>query len=161
MEKRSSFAQALFSGSEWYWETPAFSLADQTQNSQQDCLVLFISDFKQGTENGFNPESWEMFERIMKGMKLEGQEAVVAFDIKQAINMWRPKIIVLLGTTAASNVLGEQIRMGQHHGQFFERENFACPLVPIFHPDIMFANASLKAPAWVDIQKVMKFIGKL
>ena len=62
----------------------------------------------------------------------------------------RPKVILLLGSTAARNILGDEIRITRDRGRWFERKGVW--LMPTFHPSALLRDQSKKAPAWEDMK---------
>ena len=64
----------------------------------------------------------------------------------------RPKVIVLLGSTAARSILGPEIRITRDRGQWYERKGVW--FMPTFHPSALLRDPSKKREAWDDFQKV-------
>lgn len=77
------------------------------------------------------------------------------------------QVIVTLGATTTSVLTGKRQKLSNIHGQFFPLNlpnySFSVPiqLVPIFHPDYLKINPNMKKTAWIDLQEVMKVIGKI
>ncbi len=77
------------------------------------------------------------------------------------------QVIVTLGATTTSVLTGKRQKLSNIHGQFFPLNlpnyTFSSPiqLVPIFHPDYLKINPNMKKTAWIDLQEVMKVIGKI
>ena len=64
----------------------------------------------------------------------------------------RPKVIVLLGATAARNTLGQDIRITRDRGVWFERRGVW--MLPTYHPSALLRDESKKREAWVDMQRL-------
>lgn len=77
------------------------------------------------------------------------------------------QVVVTLGATTTSVLTGKRQKLSNIHGQFFPLNlpnyTFSSPiqLVPIFHPDYLKINPNMKKTAWIDLQEVMKVIGKI
>jgi uracil-DNA glycosylase family 4 len=72
------------------------------------------------------------------------------FDAK--MRLIAPRIVVLLGATAAQSVLGPGVRITRDRGRAVEREGVTY--VPTFHPAALLRDPSKKRPVWEDIQRV-------
>ena len=64
----------------------------------------------------------------------------------------RPKVIVLLGATAARAVLGDQIRITRDRGIWAEKKGVW--FMPTYHPAALLRDESKKRDAWHDLQSV-------
>lgn len=64
----------------------------------------------------------------------------------------RPKVILLLGATAVSAVLGPEYRITRCHGLWFERKGVW--IIATYHPSALLRDASKKRDAWEDLKKV-------
>ncbi len=74
----------------------------------------------------------------------------------------RPKVIITLGSTVTNYLLKQNLRLVSVHGKFHDLilKNFETKMVPIFHPEYLMVNPSMKKTVWDDLQKIMKFLGK-
>lgn len=72
------------------------------------------------------------------------------FDRK--LDLIRPRIVVLLGATAAQQVLGPELRITRDRGRPVEREGVTY--VPTFHPAALLRDPSKKRPVWEDMKRV-------
>ncbi|HLW56502.1 MAG TPA: hypothetical protein VKY27_03900, partial [Bacteriovoracaceae bacterium] len=85
-------------------------------------------------------------------------------DIVKLTKEYRPLVIITLGAKATSAVLKTNDRLAQVHGQFFNRkliDSYEVQVVPLFHPNIIETNQNMKKTAWIDMQKIMKYLKKL
>ncbi len=62
----------------------------------------------------------------------------------------RPRVIVLLGSTAAKNTLGPEIRITRDRGRWFERKGVW--MLPTYHPSALLRDPDKKREAWEDMQ---------
>ena len=60
----------------------------------------------------------------------------------------KPRVLLLLGATAVSAVLGPQYRITRCHGQWFERKGVW--IIATYHPSALLRDASKKKDAWED-----------
>lgn len=72
--------------------------------------------------------------------------------LRMQVALIRPKVIVLLGSTAAKNTLGEDIRITRDRGKWFERKGVW--MMPTYHPSALLRDPSKKAEAWEDMQSL-------
>ena len=70
--------------------------------------------------------------------------------LRNQFAMVRPKVIVLLGSTAAKNILGPDIRITRDRGKWFERKGVY--FMPTYHPSALLRDPSKKREAWEDMQ---------
>lgn len=64
----------------------------------------------------------------------------------------KPRVIVLLGATAARAVLGDQARITRDRGKWVEKKGVW--IMPTFHPAALLRDESKKRDAWHDLQAV-------
>ena len=64
----------------------------------------------------------------------------------------RPRVIVLLGSTAAKNTLGPDIRITRDRGRWFERKGVF--MMPTYHPSALLRDPAKKREAWEDMQRL-------
>lgn len=64
----------------------------------------------------------------------------------------RPRVIVLLGATAARAVLGDQARITRDRGRWVEKKGVF--IMPTYHPAALLRDESKKRDAWHDFQAV-------
>ena len=72
--------------------------------------------------------------------------------LKQLPKEGRPKIIVLLGSTAGKNVLGESFRVARDRGVWIEKKGVW--IMPTYHPSALLRDETLKRPAWEDFKAI-------
>ena len=81
-------------------------------------------------------------------------EEAEACRIHLRMQTWlvRPKVIVLLGSTAAKNLLDPEIRITRERGKWTERKGVW--MIPTYHPSALLRDASKKPEAWEDMKRI-------
>jgi uracil-DNA glycosylase len=81
--------------------------------------------------------------------------------LKAQVAVVRPKVIVALGATATTGLLGPDPdrKMGSTRGHFFDFDG--TPIMVTYHPSYLLRNATISARrvVWEDILKVMERVG--
>ena len=72
--------------------------------------------------------------------------------LRAQFSLVRPKVIVLLGSTAARVVLGDQVRITRDRGKWVEKKGVW--FMPTYHPAALLRDESKKRDAWHDLQAV-------
>lgn len=72
--------------------------------------------------------------------------------LRMQVALVRPQVIVLLGSTAARNTLGPDIRITRDRGRWFERKGVW--MMPTYHPSALLRDVSKKRDAWADMQSL-------
>jgi DNA polymerase len=82
------------------------------------------------------------------------QEEAEACRIHLRMQTWliRPKVIVLLGSTAAKNLLNPDIRITRERGQWTERKGVW--IMPTYHPSALLRDEGKKPQAWEDMKSL-------
>ena len=62
------------------------------------------------------------------------------------------KVIVLLGSTAAKNIIGADVRITRDRGKWFERKGIW--MMATYHPSALLRDPSKKRDAWEDMQSL-------
>lgn len=123
-------------------------------------------------------DSSELLGKMIIPMKLEEGEFIrsslvgkndeeVLQNLLSEIYLLKPKVVISLGAVSTNFLYGKKEKLSKIHGNEIERvvefkeEAVRFTLFPIFHPDLLEINPSMKRTAWMDLQKVMKFLGKL
>ena len=82
----------------------------------------------------------------------EAEAEACKLHLRNQTALIRPKVIVLLGSTAARNTLGPEIRITRDRGRWFERKGVW--MMPTFHPSALLRDVSKKREAWEDMQSL-------
>jgi uracil-DNA glycosylase len=85
-------------------------------------------------------------EQRICGAFLQRQLAVIA-----------PKVVVALGSVAATYLLGADAPVGKLRGKFHTTQNLN--VMPTYHPAYLLRNPGAKREVWQDIQQVMAAVG--
>ena len=75
------------------------------------------------------------------------------------VGMIKPKIIVLLGATAARYILGDHIRITRDRGIWVEKKGVF--FLPTYHPAALLRDESKKRDAWHDLQAAQQKMKEL
>ena len=79
--------------------------------------------------------------------------------LREQFLLVHPKVIVLLGATAAKAVLGDHIRITRDRGKWVEKKGFY--FMPTYHPAALLRDESKKKDAWQDLKMVMEKLKEL
>ena len=84
--------------------------------------------------------------------------------LNKQINLLKPKIIILAGSTAVQSFLGINEPISKIRGQWIEKDNIKY--MPIFHPSYLLRNPSKnkgkpKWLTWQDLKKVKKELNSI
>ena len=79
--------------------------------------------------------------------------------LREQVALVRPKVIVLLGATAAKTLLRPDFRITREHGRWEERKGVW--FLPTYHPAALLRDESKKRDAWHDLQLVMAKLKEL
>lgn len=73
--------------------------------------------------------------------------------LKRHIELFKPKLIVLIGGTSASAILKTQTGITKLRGKWYDydRGDEKIPLMPIFHPAYLLRQPHCKKQAWHDL----------
>ena len=79
--------------------------------------------------------------------------------LRAQFSLVRPRVIVLLGATAARAVLGDQVRITRDRGIWVEKKGVW--FMPTYHPAALLRDESKKRDAWHDLQAVQTKLKEL
>lgn len=83
----------------------------------------------------------------------EKEEAAACLDyLRNQVIIIKPKIIVLLGSVALKNILGEQYGITASRGKWIEKKGIKY--MPTFHPAALLRDESKKIDFWKDLELV-------
>ena len=123
----------------------------------------------------FEKEVAELFEKMVKAMKLKPDEFAISAvnlngsarelsDILEEIHHRTPDYVIPLGAQATQAILGNKERLASVHGKFFPLPTLrskSTQVVPLFHPNVIATNQNMKKSTWADMQKIMQAMGLL
>lgn len=89
----------------------------------------------------------------------EPDESVVCKPfLFREIAVVRPKVIVVLGATAAQNLLETKVPIGKLRGHF--HDYLGTKVMPTFHPAYLLRDPHKKREVWEDMKMVREFLRK-
>ena len=90
----------------------------------------------------------------------EADEAKACMDyLRNQVILIKPKIIVLLGSVALKNILGEEYGITNSRGKWIERKGIWY--MPTFHPAALLRDESKKLDFWRDLKLVKEKLKEL
>ncbi len=72
--------------------------------------------------------------------------------LRNQVILIKPKIIVLLGSTALKNILGNEYSITKERGSFIERKGIVY--LPTWHPAALLRDENKKIEFWKDLKKL-------
>lgn len=85
----------------------------------------------------------------------EEDEATACMDyLRNQVVLVKPKIIVLLGSTALKNILGKEYGITKARGSWIERKGIFY--MPTWHPAALLRDENKKIEFWKDMKEVVK-----
>lgn len=79
--------------------------------------------------------------------------------LREQVMIIKPKIIVLLGSVALKNILGEEYGITKARGTWIEKKGIWY--IPTFHPAALLRNENKKLDFWKDLKQVKEKIKEL
>lgn len=79
--------------------------------------------------------------------------------LEAQIKLVNPKIIVLLGSVALKNILGEEYGITKSRGEWIEKDGIMY--MPTFHPAALLRDENKKIDFWMDLKEVKEKAEKL
>ena len=87
----------------------------------------------------------------------EADESKACLDyLRNQVILVKPKIIVLLGSTALKNILGEEYKISQARGKWIEKNGIKY--MPTWHPAALLRDETKKIEFWEDLKEVTNHI---
>lgn len=89
----------------------------------------------------------------------EKDEVKACMDyLRNQVLLIKPKIIVLLGSVALKNILGEEYGITNSRGKWIERKGIWY--MPTFHPAALLRDESKKIDFWRDLKLIKNKLGE-
>lgn len=86
----------------------------------------------------------------------EADEAKACLDyLKNQVILVKPKIIVLLGSTALKNILGQEYSITTSRGKWIDKKQIMY--MPTWHPAALLRDENKKIEFWKDIKEVVAY----
>lgn len=90
----------------------------------------------------------------------EQDEATACMDfLRTQVILVKPKIIVLLGSVALKNILGEEYGITSARGKWIEKKGIYY--LPTWHPAALLRDESKKIDFWKDLKECMRKYGEI
>ena len=76
--------------------------------------------------------------------------------ITKHIEIIRPKILVLLGSTAMNALIGNEVVISKMRGKWIEKKfgNYKTSVIITFHPAFLMRQPAQKKMAWIDLKMI-------
>ena len=85
----------------------------------------------------------------------EDSEAASCLDyLRIQVILIKPKIIVLLGSTALKNILGKDMGITSARGNWIEKKGILY--MPTWHPAALLRDENKKIDFWLDLKEIRK-----
>ena len=83
--------------------------------------------------------------------------------ISKHIEIIKPKILVLLGSTAMNAIIGKEVVISKMRGKWIEKQFGACKtsVIITFHPAFLMRQPAQKKMAWIDLKMIREKKSKL
>lgn len=140
--------------------------------------VMFIGEGPGGDEDikglPFVGKAGQLMDKAFEGLEIDRKEIYIANIVKcrppsnrvpqkneaqsclnylrNQVMLVKPKIIVLLGSTALKNILGEEYSITQARGKWIEKKGILY--MPTWHPAALLRDESKKIEFWKDLKQV-------
>lgn len=89
----------------------------------------------------------------------EKDEAIACMDyLRNQVMLIKPEIIVLLGSVALKNILGEEYGITKSRGKWIIKKDIKY--MPTFHPAALLRDESKKIYFWNDLKLVLEELNK-
>ena len=89
----------------------------------------------------------------------EKDEAEACLDyLRNQVILVKPKIIVLLGSTALKNILGEEHSITKERGEYVEKKGIRY--LPTWHPAALLRDENKKIEFWKDLKSLKEMAEK-
>ena len=79
--------------------------------------------------------------------------------LRRQVALMRPKIIVCLGRISAAEIIKEDFKITQEHGQFFERGGIQ--MMALYHPAALLRDPRKKPETFEDLKKLQQKIREI
>lgn len=89
----------------------------------------------------------------------DGEVAVCLPFLKKQIDLVKPRVLLLLGGSAANAILDNAEPISKMRGKWFEyklSDKTTVQAVASFHPAFLLRNSAQKAKAWADFLRILK-----
>ena len=149
----------------------------------ENAEIMFIGEAPGKDEDltgkPFVGKAGQLLDRIIQAMKMKREDIYICNTVKCRpednrkptideikscstfldfqIKKIKPKIIICLGLVAAENILGENDKLKNLRGKFYEK--YGAKILITYHPAALLRDPSKKKLVWEDMQIVMREVG--
>lgn len=149
-------------------------------SGNKDAQIMFIGEGPGADEdkegNPFVGKAGKLMDKALDGLGISREELYIANIVKcrppsnrvpqedeaeacldylrNQVILVKPKIIVLLGSTALKNILGSEYSITAQRGKWIERKGILY--MPTWHPAALLRDENKKIEFWNDIKEVSK-----
>lgn len=89
----------------------------------------------------------------------EKDEAIACLDyLRNQVLLVNPKVVVLLGRIALTNILGEEYKITASRGKIIERKEITY--IPTWHPAALLRDENKKIEFWNDLKLAKNLLSK-
>ena len=79
--------------------------------------------------------------------------------LTRQLRLVRPRVVILLGSTAAKAFFGPQARITAIRGKWFRKDDIYW--MPTFHPAALLRDETKKRPVWEDLKAVRRMLDRM
>ena len=123
------------------------------EDGNRNAQVMFIGEGPGADEDmtgiPFVGKAGKLMNMALAGVGIKRQEVYIA-------NVVKCKIIVLLGSVALKNILGEEYGITRDRGKWIEKAGIRY--MPTFHPAALLRDENKKIEFWQDLKEAKKYI---
>ena len=93
--------------------------------------------------------------KAFQGKELSEEETKACLDyLRNQVNLVKPKIVVLLGKVALTNIIGKEYSITNERGKIIELGGMF--FIPTYHPAALLRDESKKIDFWNDLKLVVE-----
>ena len=132
--------------------------------------IMFIGEGPGADEDSqgipFVGKAGKLMNKAFQGLGIKREEVYIANIVKcrppwldylrNQVILVKPKIIVLLGSTALKNILGEEHKISRERGKWIEKNGIKY--MPTWHPAALLRDESKKLEFWEDLKEITNHI---
>ena len=156
-------------------------IGQSTVKVMKKIKILFLTDYLRDQGMPFNKAGQILLDNIIKALALPPQQAEIEVIKKSSsrpdrefthktedwnrlidqIYSVQAEYVVTLGAFASNFILQKDQRLTELRGRFYRcfiehpRQNLSFKILPLFHPDFLVINPSMKMAAWNDLQLIL------
>jgi hypothetical protein len=137
-----------------------------------DKSVLVITGIKSKEDDGISEQSMNLLKKIFLSLNIQdirlhfylncepSTDKLTLIKTLQSTTRGHVKLIFLIGSTVTQHFLGQDKKISQIQGQIFDfqvdQDSFY--FIPLYHPDFIALNSSIKNLTWESIKKLRPWL---